>query len=972
MSAIAMDFDDNVWFLSNEELSFVYTRNKRYRLGFAALMKFFQYMGRFPESLLDIPKQGLQHLTKQLNMTFSPDDYQPTSPLLNQQKSAIRKFCGFRSPRDSDLDALREHLFAEVIKQCDAGYLTQCSHDWYHSHHIEQPRPKRIKRLVNTVLHTYNQNIIQRISTSLSDNSRSALDALLVPGDDNTISVLQTIKMDAGRPSLETALREISKLDYINSLSLPKNIFADIEGKLLQSYRRRVSTESIAELRQHPNDIRYAYLATFCHIRRAEIIDNLGDLIIRLVHKVGTRAKKRVDTELIGNETAVHGKHRILYKIINAMLKQPDGIIRDVLFSVVDEETLTALLKEYQTKGPTYVREIQTLIQQSWNSHYRRMLLPILSALTFQSNNNHHRPVIDALDVLKSLSESKQRFIPIDDIPVNQIIPSDLKPLVIDTNSQGKQRVHRMHYELCVLQALREGLRCKEIWIEGANRYRNPDDDVPQDFADKRENYYALLGATMDADEFIARIKEEMTEGLNHLRDTLPGNDKLNITPHRKHKLCLSPLTPQKEPHELRHLKKEIGKCWPMTSLLDVLNETELRTGFSKHFKGIGNREILDREEIRHRALLCLYGLGTNMGLKPVLSKDEPTTYDELRHIKQRYLHNDALRAAIADISNAIFDIRQKDIWGEATIACASDSKKFGAWDQNLLTEWHLRYFGRGIMIYWHVEKNANCIYSQLTRCSASEAANMIKGVLNHCTTMSVNRQYVDTHGQSEVAFAFCRLFGFELMPRLKDIADQKLSLVNTEDRQHYNALDPILRTQSINWDIIHQNYDEMVKYAVAMKTGTAEPEAILRRFTKDNTPQHPTYKALSELGKAIKTIFLCRYLSSEETRREIQEGLNVVENWNSANSFIFYGKNSEISTNELDDQEISVLCLHLLQISLVYINTIMIQEILKNEKWKQRLQERDRAALTPLIYFHINPYGNIRLNRNHRLNLAL
>jgi TnpA family transposase len=41
--------------------------------------------------------------------------------------------------------------------------------------------------------------------------------------------------------------------------------------------------------------------------------------------------------------------------------------------------------------------------------------------------------------------------------------------------------------------------------------------------------------------------------------------------------------------------------------------------------------------------------------------------------------------------------------WGEATTACASDSKKFGAWDQNLMTEWHVRYGGKGIMIYWHV-----------------------------------------------------------------------------------------------------------------------------------------------------------------------------------------------------------------------------------------------------------------------------
>ena len=79
-----------------------------------------------------------------------------------------------------------------------------------------------------------------------------------------------------------------------------------------------------------------------------------------------------------------------------------------------------------------------------------------------------------------------------------------------------------------------------------------------------------------------------------------------------------------------------------------------------------------------------------------------------------------------------------------------------------------------GVMIYWHVEKNANCIYSQLKRGSASEVGAMIKGVLHHCTQMSVNKQYVDTHGRSEVGFAFCHLLGFNLMPRLKNIARQK------------------------------------------------------------------------------------------------------------------------------------------------------------------------------------------------------
>src|SRR3954466_2856493 len=85
-----------------------------------------------------------------------------------------------------------------------------------------------------------------------------------------------------------------------------------------------------------------------------------------------------------------------------------------------------------------------------------------------------------------------------------------------------------------------------------------------------------------------------------------------------------------------------------------------------------------------------------------------------------------------------------------------------------------------------------------------------------------------------------------------------------------------------------------MVRYTTAMAEHIADPEAILRRFTRANV-QHPTYRALAELGKAAKTLFLCDYLDSEALRREIHEGLNVVENWNSANSFIFFGKGGEV-----------------------------------------------------------------------------
>jgi TnpA family transposase len=95
--------------------------------------------------------------------------------------------------------------------------------------------------------------------------------------------------------------------------------------------------------------------------------------------------------------------------------------------------------------------------------------------------------------------------------------------------------------------------------------------------------------------------------------------------------------------------------------------------------------------------------------------------------------------------------------------------------------------------------------------------------------------------------------------------------------------------TKPIDWELVRQQYDQMVKYTTALRLGTAETEAILRRFTRNNI-QHPTYKAFAELGKVIKTIFLCRHLHSEELRREINEWLNVIEQWNGAYDFVFFG----------------------------------------------------------------------------------
>jgi hypothetical protein len=105
--------------------------------------------------------------------------------------------------------------------------------------------------------------------------------------------------------------------------------------------------------------------------------------------------------------------------------------------------------------------------------------------------------------------------------------------------------------------------------------------------------------------------------------------------------------------------------------------------------------------------------------------------------------------------------------------------------------------------------------------------------------------------------------------------------------------------------------------------------------------------------------------------RREVHEGRQVVETWNSANEVLFYGKSGELTGSDKENQEVSVLALHLLQAALVHVNTLLLQQILAEPEWSKRMTDEDRRALSPLFWAHVNPYGRFVLDMDSRLDLA-
>lgn len=961
------------WTLVDEDWRLIANKSGATRLGFALLLKFYELEACFPRDVDELPAAAVAYIAGQVKVEADQiTKYTWSGRTIEYHRAQIRKGLGFREATRSDEEALTAWLTDEVAphevseERLRESLLARCRFE-----HIEPPG--RVERILGAARAAANDRLC---ATTLSLLGPSVSDRLeqLVADDEPTIagerSPFADLKADPGPVGMDSLLAGLDRLQRIRILGLPADLFADVPEPVVAAWRARAAQEYPSDLREHPRPVRVTLLAALCWVRTGEITDALVELLIGIVHKIGTRAENRVETELLADLRRVRGKQSILFRMAEAALAHPDETVRHALFPVVGEDTLRDLVAEGRANEATFKTRVRTVLRSSYSSHYRRMLPRLLSSLEFRSNNSAHQPIIEALRLLGRYAErpgALRHYVRGEAVPLDGVVPSDWREAVVDEGG----RVERIPYELCVLRSLREGLRRREIWVVGANRWRNPEADLPTDFEANREVHYAALRQPLDPSAFIDELRRRMRSALGAFEVAVKNNDTGGVRfSERRGEPWISVPRPERlpEPPNLERLKKAVESSFGTIDLLEVLKEADYLTDLTGPFTSVASREVTPRSTVRRRLLLALFGLGTNIGIKQIAAGEHGETEAALRRTRWLYVNRTSLRQAILRVVNATFAVRDPRLWGEGT-ACASDSKKFGSWESNLMTEWHARYRGPGVMIYWHVEKNAVCIYSQLKACSSSEVAAMIEGLLRHCTEAEIDRNYVDTHGQSAVGFAFTYLLGFSLLPRLKNVGSARLYRPDADDGA-WPHLAPVL-TRPIRWELIAQQYDQMVKYATALRLGTAEAEAILRRFTRPG-PQHPTYQALVELGRAVKTVFLADYLRLPALRREIHEGLQVVENWNSANGVLCYGKASELTGADREDQEVTVLALHLLQSALVYINTIFLQVVLAGSDWADRLTEEDRRGLTPLFWTHVNPYGQFNLQMDRHLDLGL
>ncbi|GIN04698.1 hypothetical protein Pve01_63560 [Planomonospora venezuelensis] len=552
------------WTLVDEDWRLVGNKAGATRLGFALLLKFFELEARFPDSAVELPAAAVVYVARQA--AVDPGllvEYDWSGRAIKRHRVQIRRAFGFREFSKGDEDKVADWLATEVCpvelreEHLREALLVRCR-----AERLEPPgRPERI---IGSARTRFERQFCDLTVSRLPDDCARRLEELVDGDAAGRGGLLAELKADPGQVSLDTLLREIDKLKAVKALRLPPTLFAGCSERLVAAWRARATRSYPSDLATAARPVRLTLLAALCWTRQAEIIDALVDQLLALILKINTRADKKVERELTEDLRRVRGKEGILFRLAQAAVDHPDDTVRMALFPVVGEGTLRDLVREAKADRRAFQARVRTVLHSSYTHHYRRMLPPLLAALSFRCNNTAYRPVMDALDLLARYADvdGKQRFYaPADQPPIDGVVPAAWREAVADENG----RIERVPYELCVLVALRDAIRRREVYVDGGVRWRNPEEDLPVDFEDAREVHYAALRQPTDPTEFIAGLRERMSDALGRLDaalvDGTAGGVRIKT---RKGEPWISVPKPDKlaQPEHLQALKDEVERRW--------------------------------------------------------------------------------------------------------------------------------------------------------------------------------------------------------------------------------------------------------------------------------------------------------------------------------------------------------------------------------------------------------------------------
>ena len=422
-------------------------------------------------------------------------------------------------------------------------------------------------------------------------------------------------------------------------------------------------------------------------------------------------------------------------------------------------------------------------------------------------------------------------------------------------------------FRAATMMALKRALRNRSATVDHSLSHRAPEDKlIPLKLWQRdRARFIRDLNMPAGAEKFLQRQEAGLTAGLAALAEAVEAG----VVAIEGGEVRLPRRKPMPEDPRMEPARNALSRAIGDAQLPEVLIEIDGLPRFSWI--------LLGRPARSERELVTLYaallGLGSDLSVAELVRMVPSLAADSVGQMMLKIEADGRLRAANDTVLRFMRQHRIASLWGRGLFASA-DMMSLEAtrylWSARL--DPRRRTYAVGT--YAHVLDQWGILYDQPIVLNRHQAGPAIEGALRQGQVNRLERVAVDTHGFTHFAMTLGKTVGFDLCPRMAGLRRRKLYLPKGLDAP--TILKPIL-AETISRRVVARGWDGVLRLGASVKHGWYSATEALGRYGSAARGD-PVYEAGDAIGKLLRTLYLCDYLSNPVFRTEVLDLLNQGE----------------------------------------------------------------------------------------------
>jgi TnpA family transposase len=720
--------------------------------------------------------------------------------------------------------------------------LVEFAKRWLYDRRIIIPADRLLRNLARRAYAHTEQALFDAVRDQIPEPVLTSWDKALWQPRQDGLSTLEWLQQ-APRRKLTGLKEQLAKVAFLKALHVDAYALEALRLERQHDYARALRRRRPARFREVTNPRRTLEMVCFLRITLLQATDvavSLADLLMLELHA-------RTVKEVWEAEARVARTFKPTLREIRRLLDD------STLSNESLRRAILALMPSEQELFPSRAAGVRWKLNEK--ARHIRPLLKAFVALPFEAEE--HSSLILALAHLRDLYQRRVHSLP-------RHLDASFAPrwaALID--SPDRQRALRA-FEAATLFALRKALRKGSVWIAHslAFRQRNALLIPETEWASQRRRFYDQLGRPMHVAHYTPQLVANLEAGLASLAEAVEAGVVVVDDTGLHLKALEAEATPPLLEETRYALFKEVGGV----QLPELIMAVDSETRFSWR--------LLGRAPTTETELLLVYAAmlahGTELDATSVAMMIPGVSAEAIADAMRLLEDDGPMREANELVLQFLHRHEVVKMWGEGTLA-SSDAMSLDAsrhlW--NARVDPRRRTYAMGI--YSHVLDQWGIIYDQPLVLHQRQAGAAIEGVVRQTAAVTLERLAVDTHGYTDFGMAMGKLLGFDLCPRLSHLRDRRLHV--PRDVSVPPSLAAVV-APDVSLQHVEAGWDQLIRVAASIEGGWISAVLALTRFGSAARID-PIHQAGNALGKLLRSLFLCDYLSNEVFRREVLRILN-------------------------------------------------------------------------------------------------